>query len=252
MKKVAIAAVLAAMTPMAAQADLLFTVGAKASVWDAEPTGQLDDGISVEDDGLNLDSENGQQLTVFFEHPVPLIPNVKLMRTSLEVEGEGSIDGNFGGEDFNGEVASTFDLSHNDLTLIWGLPLPIPFVDFNFGLTARQFDGVAEITELSGNQPANEAVDLDFTMPLLYGEVKVDTPFGIYGQIDVNYIAYGDNEAQDLSYGIGYTLPIPLVDLGLEAGYRSLSLKTDEDLADIEMDTEVKGTYIGASLSVGF
>lgn len=249
MKKVAIAAVLAAMTPMAAQADLLFTVGAKASVWDAEPTGQLDDGISVEDDGLNLDSENGQQLTVFFEHPVPLIPNVKLMRTSLELEGEGNIDGEFAGTPFDEDVASTFDLSHNDLTLIWGLPLPIPFVDFNFGLTARQFDGVAEVT---GAVAGTESVDLDFTMPLLYGEVKVDTPFGIYGQLDVNYIAYGDNEVQDLSYGIGYTLPIPLVDLGLEAGYRSLSLKTDEDLADIEADADIKGTYVGASLSVGF
>lgn len=249
MKKVAIAAVLAAMTPMAAQADLLFTVGAKASVWNAEPTGQLDDGISVEDDGLNLDSENGQQLTVFFEHPVPLIPNIKLKRTALEIEGDGNIKGDFAGRPFDEDVTSTFDLSHNDLTLIWGLPLPVPFFDFNFGLTARQFDGVAEVT---GATQGEVPIDLDFTMPLLYGEVKVDTPFGIYGQVDVNYIAYGDNEAQDLSYGIGYTLPIPLVDLGLEAGYRSFSIKTDEDLADIEMDTDVKGTYFGASLSVGF
>ncbi|MEL7400789.1 MAG: hypothetical protein AAFN68_09490, partial [Pseudomonadota bacterium] len=71
MKKTAIAALLAAMTPMAAQADLLFTVGAKASIWNAEPTGQLDADVSVEDDGLNLDSENGQQLEVYFDHPVP-------------------------------------------------------------------------------------------------------------------------------------------------------------------------------------
>ena len=36
MKKTAIAAALLALTPVAAQADLLFTVGAKASVWNVE------------------------------------------------------------------------------------------------------------------------------------------------------------------------------------------------------------------------
>ena len=249
MKKTAIAALLVAMTPMAAQADLLFTVGAKASIWNAEPTGQLDADVSVEDDGLNLDSENGQQLEVYFDHPVPFVPNLKLKQTSLELEGDGSINAQFGDQPFSEDVTSTFDLSHTDLTLIWGLPLPVPFVDVNFGLTARQFDGVAEVT---GATAGTESVDLDFMMPLLYGEVEISTPFGLYGQADVNYIGYGDNKLMDLSYGLGYDLPIPVVDLGLEAGYRSITLETDEDLADIETDLEVKGAYFGANFSVGF
>lgn len=249
MKKTAIAALLAAMTPMAAQADLLFTVGAKASIWNAEPTGQLDADVSVEDDGLNLDSENGQQLEVYFDHPVPFVPNLKLKQTSLELKGDGSINAQFGDRTFSEDVTSTFDLSHTDLTLIWGLPLPVPFVDVNFGLTARQFDGVAEVT---GATAGTESVDLDFMMPLLYGEVEISTPFGLYGQADVNYIGYGDNKLMDLSYGLGYDLPIPVVDLGLEAGYRSITLETDEDLADIETDLEVKGAYFGANFSVGF
>ena len=255
MKKTAIAALLAAMTPMAAQADLLFTVGAKASIWNAEPTGQLDADVSVEDDGLNLDSENGQQLEVYFDHPVPFVPNLKLKQTSLELKGDGDLQGNIsfgpGNVTFNEAVSSTFDLSHTDLTLIWGLPLPVPFVDVNFGLTARQFDGVAEVTSKT-NPQNNNSVDLDFVMPLLYGEIEISTPFGLYGQADVNYVGYGDNKLMDLSYGLGYDLPIPVVDLGLEAGYRSITLETDEDLADIETDLEVKGAYFGANFSVGF
>ena len=255
MKKTAIAALLAALTPMAAQADLLFTVGAKASIWNAEPSGQLDDGVSVESDGLNLDSDNGQQLTLYFEHPLPFIPNLQLKKTALELEGDGELKGgvDFGPANltFNEPVSSKFDLSHTDLTMIWGVPLPVPFVDVNFGLTARQFDGVAEVTSKTSPQK-NESVDLDFVMPLLYGEVEVNTPFGVYGQVDVNYIGYGDNKMKDLSYGIGYDLPIPVVDLGLEAGYRSLTLQTDEDLADIETDVEVKGAYFGANFAVGF
>jgi len=43
MKKTALAIAVLAMTPFAAQADLLFTVGAKASVWNTESKGDLDE-----------------------------------------------------------------------------------------------------------------------------------------------------------------------------------------------------------------
>lgn len=250
MKKTAIAAILAAMTPMAAQADLLFTLGAKASVWNADPSGQLDKNVSVEKDGLNLDSENGQQLEVYFEHPLPFVPNLKLKQTNLEITGDGSVNVNFLNQSFNENVDSTLDLSHKDLTLIWGLPLPVPFVDVNFGLTARQFDGKAEVLGKQTN--VTKAVDLDFVMPLAYGEVKINSPFGLYAYADVNYIGYSGNKLQDMSAAIGYDLPIPVVDLGLEAGYREIALKTDKDLADIDTDVKVKGAYFGANFSVGF
>lgn len=250
MKKTAIAAFLLAMTPVAAQADLLFTVGAKASIWNAEAGGQIDEGVSVEKNGLNLDSDNGQQLTVFFEHPLPFIPNLKLKQTSLELKGDGNINATFADQTFNENVNSTLDLSHSDLTLYWGLPLPVPFVDVNFGLTARQFDGVAEVS--GKTTTVNESVDLDFVMPLVYGEVKINSPFGLYASADVNYIGMGGNKLSDISYGIGYDLPIPVVDIGLEAGYRSINLKADKDLADIDTDFDVSGTYFGASLALGF
>lgn len=255
MKKTAIAAAMLALLPVAAQADLLFTVGAKASVWNVEPTGQLDDGVSVEKDGLNIDSDNGQQVTVFFEHPLPFIPNIKLKQTSLELSGDGTIDvASFGvggaGFTANEDVTTKLDLSHTDMTLYWGLPLPIPFVDINFGLTARQFDGMAEIK--AKNSSGYGSADLNFTLPLVYGEVKLNTPFGIYGQVDVNYVGYGKNKLSDVSYGLGYDLPIPVVDIGLEAGYRKMTLQTDEDNVDIAADVDIGGAYVGASLSLGF
>jgi outer membrane protein len=248
MKKTVIAVALMALAPLSAQADLLFTVGAKASIWNAEPTGQIDTDVSVEEDGLNLEKENGQQITVFFEHPVPFIPNVKIKQTNLEVSGSGSVAVNFNDQTFTGATDSTVDLSHTDLTLYWGLPLPIPFVDINFGLSGRQFDGYAEVK----SSTQTEHVDLDFVLPMVYGELKIDTPFGIYASADINYVGYGDNKLSDVSYGLGYTLPIPVVDLGLEAGYRKMTLKTDPDDTDIETDLDISGVYYGASLSVGF
>ena len=249
MKKTALVASLIAMLPMGANADLLFTVGAKASSWSAEPSGQFDEGVDATstENGLGLGDDNGTQLTLYFEHPVLFVPNVRVRQTSLELTGSGMLSASFADETFNEEVASTLDMAHTDLTLYWGLPIPVPFFDFNFGLTARMFDGGIEVV----GESADESVDFDFALPLAYGEVQVSTPFGIYGQVEVNYIDIDGNSINDMSYGIGYDLPLPVVDLGLEVGYRSFSMTTNEDTIDIATDFEVSGMYYGASFSVG-
>lgn len=249
MKKTALLASMVALLPMSANADLLFTLGAKASVWSAEPSGQFDEGVDATstEDGLGLIEEDGTQLTVFFEHAVPFIPDLKLRQTSLELDGEGSLSASFADQTFNEDVTSTLDMAHTDLTLYWGLPLPIPFFDFNFGVTGRMFDGGVEVLGTS----AEESVEFDFAIPLLYAEVQLDTPLGIYGQVEVNYIDVDGNSINDMMYGLGYDLPIPVVDLGLEAGYRSFSMTTNDDTIDIATDFEVSGMYYGMSFSMG-
>src|SRR5690554_3692401 len=197
MKKVALASAILLAVPFTAQADLLFTVGAKASIWDAKPTGQIDDDASVESDGLNFKSENGKQLSVFFEHPVPFIPNVKLKRTDLDMDGSGELtkEITFAQENFtvNEQISSNIDISHTDVILYWGLPIPLPYINVDFGLTARMFDGEASVTDVN-NPSYTKSVDLDLTLPMAYGAVKVGSPFGLYAAADVNWIGVGDNK----------------------------------------------------------
>lgn len=252
MKKLALASAILIAAPFSAHADLLFTVGAKASVWDAKPTGQIDDNVSVEKGGLNLKSENGNQFSVFFEHPVPFIPNIKLKRTDLDMEGNGTLDTqiDFAGEVYNASTAidSNIDLSHTDATLYWGLPLPLPYLDIDFGLTARKFDGDASVVA-SGQ---SKSVDLDMTLPMAYGAVKLGSPFGIYATADLNWIGFGDNKMTDLSAAVGYELPIPIVDVGVEVGYRGINLQTDRDDVDVAADLDTKGMFYGVSVAFGF
>lgn len=250
MKKTAIAIALAAMAPLSANADLLFTLGTKASVWNAEAGGQVDDSVSVESDGLDIESEKTMQLTVFFEHPVPVLPNFKIKQTNLDMSGNGNVNVTFLNQNFNEEVDSNLDLSHTDFTMYWGLPIPVPFVDFDFGLTARKFDGMAEVVSKTQDKRASE--DLDVTLPMGYGAINVTTPFGLYASADINYISLDGNKLSDISYAIGYDLPVPVVDLGIEGGYRTMNLKTDEDDIDLGTDVDVSGAFFGASLSVGF
>lgn len=252
MKKTALAAFLVAMTPVAAQADLLFTVGAKANSWTAEPSGELDDGVSAdgEKNGLGLDSNSGTNVTLFFEHPVPVVPNVRLRQTSLEMDGSGFLTTDFNGIRYEEQVDSDLDLSHTDATLYWGLPLPVPYVDINLGLTARMFGGEAIVEgQTTGRR---EEVELDFTLPMGFVEAQVGTPFGIYAAAEINAIGYDGNSLTDTVLTLGYDLPVPVVDLGLEVGHRALSMKTNKDTTDIETDFDVSGIFYGASFAVGF
>src|SRR5690554_4259135 len=255
MKKLALVSAILIAAPLSANANLLFTVGAKASIWDAKPTGQIDDNASVESDGLNFKSENGKQLSVFFEHPVPFIPNVKLKRTDLDMDGSGTLSNtiNFADETYtaNTAVDSRIDLSHTDATLYWGLPLPLPYIDIDFGLTARMFDGEASVTDVN-NPSYTKSVDLDLTLPMAYGAVKVGSPFGIYATADLNWIGFGDNKMTDLSAAVGYELPIPIVDVGVEVGYRGINLQTDRKDVEVAADLDTKGMFYGVSVAFGF
>ncbi|MBQ0730347.1 MAG: TIGR04219 family outer membrane beta-barrel protein, partial [Oleispira antarctica] len=165
-----------------------------------------------------------------FEHPIPVLPNIKIMKTDL---------------DFSGSNSSEIDLSHTDLTMYWGVPLPIPYVDINFGLTARQFDGSVDVP----TGPIDE--NLNVIMPMGYLNVDIGTPFGIYARADLNAISYDGNGVTDTAIALGYTLPIPLVDVNLEAGHRSINLTTDEDTVDVETDIDVSGMFFGLNVSIG-
>ncbi len=234
MKKLLAIAITAA-TPMMAQADLLFTIDAGASVWNAEASGDVDDtnnnSIDLDDD-LGIKSEQSNVLFASFEHPVPVLPNIKIMKTDL---------------DLSGNANSQVDLSHTDFTLYWGVPLPIPFFDINFGLTARQFDGEILL-------PTNtESEDLSFTMPMGYLNVDFDSHFGVYARAELNALSFDGNGVTDTSLAVGYTLPLPIpfVDINIEAGHRAINLMTDKDTVDIETDVEVSGMFAGLNVSIG-
>ncbi len=250
MKKL-LAIAIAAATPMMAQADLLFTVDAGASMWNAEASGDVDGDVDVGKDGLNLDSESNNVLFVSFEHPVPVIPNIKIKKTDLDLTGEGKTNYTFLNQSFTGETNSQFDLTHTDFTLYWGVPLPIPFFDINFGLTARQFDGIVSVTDKTTQQ--NKSEDLDFVLPMGYLNVDFDSHFGVYARAELNAIGYDGNSISDMELAVGYTLPlpIPMVDINLEAGHRMLNLTTDEDSMDIDTDVDVSGLFFGLNVSVG-
>lgn len=207
MKKVLAATALAAVLPQANALPLVdFYAG--GYYWDQSYSGEItdaDNAVDLEDD-LNLDGVGNNVFYLAFEHPIPVIPNIKVKQTSMSTEGDdGALSASFnlGGETISvsSDVASEADFSHTDFTLYWSLPLPIVTVDF--GVTARQFDGYVKLESATENAEA----DLDAVVPMVYGKVGVDIPLtGLSVGGDVNYIGLGDSGVTDYDVSIMFVL----------------------------------------------
>lgn len=255
MKKVLAAAVVAASLPQAASALPLVDFYAGGYYWDQTVSGDAGSTVDTADleDDLNLDAGGQNVLYVAFEHPVPVVPNIKIKMTDMSSDGTGTLSSalDIGGQTFTAstEVASELDLTHTDYTLYWGLPLPI--VTLDFGLTLRQFDGSMSVVSSTESGSA----DLDVTVPMGYLKAGVDVPLtGLSFGGDINVISYGDTGITDYDLNMTYVLPvIPLLDVGITAGYRSFDLEINPDDFggsddDLSAEATVAGPYIGLSL----
>lgn len=200
-------------------------------------------------DNLGLKESDNNVVWAAFEHPIPMIPNIQIKKTDLETTGQGSYTETFvfAGQTYSAseQLNSNISLNHTDFTAYWGLPLPIFTVDF--GLNVRKFDG-----ELAINTGVSE---LDAPIPMVFGRVGAELPLtGLALMAEANYVGYKDTSHMDYQVVLRYTLPvIPVLDVNLEAGYRSFQLDVDPtdfngDSDDLRTDIDMSGVFLGISL----
>jgi outer membrane protein len=239
---VALGLTLAAITP-ATFADTIFGIYAGAGQWTSDYSGKAGDpAVTAKDLGFT-DSDNSF-FYVAIEHPIPVLPNIKLLHQEIKSSQSATLDQTFGLGDvnFTGEINSDFDLSSNEATLYY--ELLDNWVNIDFGVTLRQYDGYLKAE--AENNSASENVDLDVAIPLVYGKFQFDLPLsGLSLAVEANMIKYQDNQLMDYNAKVAYLFD-SVLDLGLEAGYRKLSLKVDDD--DIQTNLDLDGPYVGAML----
>ncbi len=241
------------VSPTVVHADMLgFFVG--AGVFDAEFSGSfkntgnllIDRDIDVAND-LGLDDSAASYVYVAFEHPVPLIPNIKLARTELDQDGSSTLTNTieFDGQVYAANTAldSKIDLSHTDATLYY--EILDNWVNLDLGLTLRKYDGEVAITGVTQGTTQIETAqqDIDFTIPLFYAKAQFDLPFtGLYVAADGNWIGCSGNMLFDATGKIGYEASIGF---GVEAGIRSMAVELD-DKENLEADLEFSGLFLAA------
>lgn len=206
--------------------------------------------VDIEDD-LGWDTEQDFILKAYFEHPVPLFPNIKIAYSNIAHSGQGIVDGfSWGGIiGLNGEIDTSLDTQMYDLTLYYELLDNV--VEVDAGLTLRYLDGDMAVRTLSnydlplvGSLSAellSESTNFDLWVPMLYGKARFNIPTtDISLQLEANAISYDETTFYDYELSVRYTLAMGL---GLEGGYKSIHLDSD-DLSDgLDLDIDSAGPY---------
>ena len=225
------------------QADFVgLQIGASSWTPDYEGSFALDGAsagttVDIEDD-LGFDDESHSDVWVKVEHPVPLLPNLKFVSSNLDASASSTLteeivygDTSFGA---NEDINTRFDMSNTELTLYY--ELLDNWINLDFGLTIRQYDGQSRIS----SNGTSESEDLDFSIPLLYLDARVDLPFtGFFVDSTLNTISVDDNSISDVNLSIGYESDFGL---GARMGIRTLDLEFDE--SDLDVDLKFQGTYL--------
>jgi len=216
-----------------AQADVL-GLGAQVGYWDSELSGDVaTNGGSVDvKDELNLDGESSNQLSLYLEHPVPLLPNVRVAYINIDQSARGSLNSNFDNIPA-GTVRSDLELEQLDLTLYY--EVLDNWVNLDLGLTARDFSG--ELLVQSSRTTA------DAVVPMGYLAARFDLPFsGASVGIEGNAIAYSGDSLHDFNVYGQYQLSL----LQLRAGYRQMAV--DYEDGDDRFDVKIDGPFVSAGV----
>lgn len=181
----------------------------------------------------------------YLEHPVPIIPNVRVGFTSLELAGTGNTGSGFtfAGTPFPGgqSITSSFDLSHTEIALYYEILDNVVSVDI--GLNAKLFDGTVSLS--SG--ALSEVITFDETVPMLYLGAAVSLPLtGLSIEGDLSTISYDDYDLTDYLIRVKYTTDFVL---GVEVGYRSITLDFADTGTNEYADVKVDGPYAAVSLN---
>ncbi|WP_457593850.1 TIGR04219 family outer membrane beta-barrel protein [Hydrogenimonas sp.] len=225
------------------------TIGGEISAggWNHDPSGWVEyptgsDKVDLDKD-LNLDTRTELFLRAKIEHPVPLLPNIRLGFTKNRSSGDGTISRtfNFGGASFaaSEKVHTETKLDTYDATFYY--EIVDTGIDLDLGLTARYIDGFVDLKSLTTGRA--EKTEFTGVFPMLYANARVPLPLtGLSIGAEGSYVTYDGSTLYDLQADVRYTFAMGL---GIEAGYRAQKIKLD-DVENTSTDIDIEGLFIGA------
>jgi outer membrane protein len=241
-RKVSALALLITAISGAATADFVgLNIG--AAQWTPDLSGSFSSGSAASIDlnsDLGYSDQTSTSLSVSFEHPIPMIPNVKYTGYDLSSKSKSTLTSpiTFDGNSYSANISSTLDLSHNDLVLYY--ELLDNWINIDIGLDLKKFDGRVSISDLD-NSSNSSSITVDETIPLFYLAARVDLPFtGLYVSANIQQLSVGDNSVEDSTLLIGYESSMGL---GIEGGFKTFTLELN-DASNLNTNLQYDGLFL--------
>lgn len=230
---------------MPAKADTLLGAYVGAQAWNMQAEGGVAQNESLA--GFSFEEETNASFYVALEHPIPLIPNIKLARTTYDTSGTTILDGvfTFGDEVYtvNSQLETTASLTTTDYILYYEI-LDNDLVSFDVGISGKHVDGEFLVVDLNTQQASMESFDV--IVPMAYSKLAVGLPLtglGLYAE--GSFLSIDDNTVSDIQAAITYSFVESLaLDMTIQLGYRVTSIELD-DIDDVFADLEFDGAYLG-------
>lgn len=195
MKKIILGA-LVALLPLSAIADTIFGFKVGAGTWNHDPSGNVTvsgaGGIGTSADlknDLALSDDDEAYAYFSLEHPVPLVPNIKIVKTALTSSGSGNVTTSF---DYNGTtynisdpVTTTLQLDQTDFILYYEVLDNV--VSLDVGLNAKYVDGKATVN--------GDTITFDGYVPMLYAAVELVLPADLTVGVEASMLEIDDSES---------------------------------------------------------
>ena len=236
----------------ASAAATLFGVYAGGGVWSQDISGDAQsssvpsalNNLDLQQD-LGFGTKRNVQLYAGLEHPIPVLPNIRLDYSEISQTATGQLDRviEFSGRSFDlsADVLSEVDLEQTDLILYYEILDNLVSVDL--GLGARHIEGFVRVADASGFSSA----EFEGILPMGYLGVRGDLPFtGWWAGGSVRGVAYKGDSLFDATAKFGWESKLGL---GIEAGYRIMELELDA-FDDVQSaDLSIKGPFAGLTFS---
>ena len=248
MKKLLSIAATSALLATAANADLIRVEGA-VGVWQSDPTGTIkyagNPSFDVVDNA-GFDATTNTYAWVYLKHPIPVIPNLRLEYVDTGFDGKVT-SLKWDGEDY-ASVNNSLSLTQYDAVLYYNILDNTFWTTIDLGLDVKFIDGNYNLNASSATATAVDE-DFDIVMPLAYMRGRVEIPVTNIGvEAIAKGMSYSDNTVVDAQIKLDYTMDfVPVVQPGLEIGYRYQQVKLDAGSIgmDADLDTTFSGVYGG-------
>jgi outer membrane protein len=207
--------------------------------WSHDPSGNFSSTqtgsstIDVKSD-LNMSKKSESYVWMAFEHPVPLLPNIRLERSSLTNTGNTGNTFNFNDQT---NVTGNYEVTLKSTDLVLYYRLLDNWVNLDLGIDARKIDGTFALG-------TNNSRSVSATVPMLYAAAEFDLPLpGLSVGADYKVVSYSGSTYNDMRIRAAYEFGV----VGIEAGIRSTKIKIS-DVDNINTDLTFKGVMVGAFL----
>lgn len=232
-----------------AHADTLLGIYVGADGWQSSAKGSFAQ-TDVQQD-FNFKDKTQTSYHLALEHPLPLVPNIRLQHNKLTSTGITDISAGFtlAGETFATatEVANQIDLSNTDYVLYYEL-FDNSLFSLDLGINGKHIKGDVLVAETAADG-ISASQSISQLVPMLYTSAALGLPLtGLELFARGSIVSYDGSQLYDAQAGVAYAFMDNLaLDLTLKLGYRAVNMRLD-DIDDLYADLKFNGVFAGLEI----